>query len=180
MKKFMSMLLAVCLTLCLAACGGADAEETDAPDEPTASPETTQQADPQEKSTPEAQEESGLIQFAVREDANGNPILRVQFTMTNQSGYDLTYMTDCHETVTQGSEQLEMVSSKDLPDGVWNETGEDLSATPMTVVADGESLDVYLFYALKDTQTPITVEIDGSFLYDDLEDHIFTATYNFQ
>ena len=68
----------------------------------------------------------------------------------------------------------------DLPDGVWNETGEDLSATPMTVVADGESLDVYLFYALKDTQTPVTVEIDGSFLYDDLEDHIFTATYNFQ
>ena len=48
MKKCGSMLLAVCLTLCLAACGGGDAEETDEADEPTASPETTQQADPQE------------------------------------------------------------------------------------------------------------------------------------
>lgn len=167
-KKIVSTILLMLLLL-LTACGG----ETDTAAQDSAEPEDIESEESSgNAASPDASgtEQSDLITLETAKDGDGNDIAVIIFALTNHDTDDMTYMTNCSETVTQDGQRLEMVPVDcELPEEFTVVNGEEVEYNYSKVLKPGESTDIYLYFRLKDTQTPVTVAIDIPFTEEHFE-----------
>lgn len=79
MKRLFAILLVLCLSIALVACGGTEepAQETEAPEQPTAAPV----AEPETTEEPTEAEPTGIVYTVYVKDEGGNPIASAMVQM---------------------------------------------------------------------------------------------------
>lgn len=172
MKRYLALILALCLCFALAACGGAtetaapeaDNPGTEAPE--TEAPETEQPETPSAAATLEEYAVE-IKSAALGEDYEGNPAIMITFSWTNNSEETVMPMVAVVTRAFQGGVGLDSA----IIVGNDNYDGDAYS----TEVRPGTTIDVQVAYALRDETSPVEFEIekflgtDGSMAYKEFD-----------
>ena len=172
MKRLLALILVLCLSFALAACGGTPESQPPATDAPgteapvTEAPETEQPEAPSAAATLEEYDVE-IKSAALGEDYEGNPAIMITFSWTNNSEETVMPMVAVVTRAFQGGVGLDSA----IIIGNDNYDGDAYS----TEVRPGTTIDVQVAYALRDETSPVEFEIekflgtDGSMAYKEFD-----------
>lgn len=161
-KLVLSALLALFLTLPLAACGSSGASvESEEPAQETEQATTDDQATTDGEAAPEeAPADSEYVVTIdgaqLTTDYEGKPAAVVTYTFTNNSDEEEAFATACSADVYQNGVECQLAIGADYDSG-----------TSMQKVQPGATTQVQLAYQLQDT-SPIDVKVEELFSFDDV------------
>lgn len=174
MKKVITLILALALAAGLAACGEPAGETSQAPastaPESTAPAEQPSEAPSEDPSEEPSEEPAGntatlgdytvtIKGAALGEDYQGAPMLVVIYDWTNNSDDTTMALTAVSCSAFQGGVGLETAISLDAD--VYD------ANLGLTEVRPGTTLEVQSAFVLRDTETPVEVEITEWITFDD-------------
>ena len=101
------------------------------------------------------------MSITLGQDIAGNDIIRIVITLPNKADYSMNCLSDCSEKVTQDGQALEMITSeKDISSDFTTVNGKDTWHTFTDIIQPGETLDVYMYYRLANTTSPVIIELN--------------------
>ena len=175
MKKIITFILALVMIMSMVACSST-ANEDPIPSTPVETPITedipTVSKEPVETPNEDSTNEYivEITGCTVTEDYEGNPALVVLMTWTNNSDETASYAWTLNADAYQDGVGLEF--------GILlNSDYSDMSNAKMTEIKPGVSLEVAEVFSLRDTSTPVEIEISELISFDDTI--LESGIYNF-
>lgn len=170
MKKQLILFITIGLMFLFAACGDGNDSSAQSPEQAVSSrtdatlPAESGSSAEEEPGSGQSGEENGAetpMSIVLGKDTAGNDIVRIAVTLPNHADYPINCLSDCSEKVTQNGQALEMITSKnDVPDDFLTVNGENTWYTFTDAIQPEKSIDVYLYYRLKNTADPITITLE--------------------
>lgn len=151
-----AVILLTALTACSSDTAVSDTDKTSVSDNENITDTEPAYANTQESLIDEV--EATPMEALTGKDNAGNDIVRICLSITNYSDYSMTTLSDCSFSITQnGTELNSVLSSGNLPEEMAELDGNEVWHTYTDTIEPGEVHDVYMFYYLNDTETPVHI-----------------------